>query len=187
MRRAIIGLSCLLLASTGAWAADVTVDYDHEVDFTKIKTFKYVTTEDSSIKNTNPLMHDRIIEIIEATLTDAGLQKVDDNPDVFVTYHATTQDQSTFTTTSFGYGGWGAGPRRWGGGWGGGSSTTTEYTYTEGTLLVDAWSAETKKLVWRGSSTQVLKSKAEKQEKQLQKALSKMVDRWEKIKKSQSK
>jgi hypothetical protein len=186
MRKAITATCSVLLLATVVWAAKVNVDYDSEVDFSKIKTFMFVNTPESSIEKNNPLMHGRMIAIIEQTLTDAGLQKVDADPDVFVTYHATTEDQSSFTTTGFGYGGWGGRGRRWGGGMGMGSSTTTEHTYTEGTLLVDAWSAETEKLVWRGISSQVLKAKPAKQEKQIQKALAKMVDRWEKIKKKQS-
>ena len=59
--------------------------------------------------------------------------------------------------------------------------------YTDGTLLVDAWSAETEQLVWRGSSTQALKAKPKKQERQIQKALNRMVKRWEKLRKGQKK
>jgi hypothetical protein len=187
MLKNFVGMCCVVMAATAGWAADVHVDYDSEADFSKFKTFQYVDTPDSSIEKNNPLMHERMVATIVQTLIDVGLQEVDSDPDIFVTYHATAEDQSSFTTTGFGYGGWGRRGRRWGGGVGMGSSTTMEHTYTEGTLLVDAWSAETEKLVWRGSSAQVLKAKPGKQEKQIQKALNKMADKWEKIKKKQAK
>lgn len=187
MRKPFIGMICVLMVAAVVWAAKVTVDYDADTDFTKIQTFKFVDTEETSIERNNQLMHGRIVAIIEETLIGAGLQKVDDDPDVFVTYHAMTADRSSFTTTGFGYGGWGRGYRRWGGYGGMGTSTTRENTYTDGTLVVDAWNAETEKLIWRGTSSQVLKAKPEKQEKQIRKALTKMANQWEKIKKSQSK
>ena len=184
MKRAVIASCCVLLVATVVWAAKAHVDYDADVDFSKINTFQYVDTPESSIEGNNPLMHGRIIAIIESTLIEAGLQKVDSDPDVYVTYHATTGERSSFSTTGFGYGGWGGRGRHWGGG--AGTSITREHVHTDGTLLVDAWSAETKNLVWRGSSTRALKAKPNKQERQIQKALNKMVKRWEKIKRRQA-
>jgi hypothetical protein len=182
MKRIAIATFCVLMAIPVVWAVRAEVDYAEDADFSKYKTFQFFNTEESSIERSNPLMHARLVSIIEETLIEAGLEKVDSDPDLFVTYHATTEQRSSFSTTGFGYG-WGGGYRRYGGGWGGGTSTTVEHVYTEGTLLVDAWDAETEKLVWRGSSSQVLKTKAEKQEKQLRKAVEKMAKKWEKIKK----
>jgi len=54
-------------------------------------------------------------------------------------------------------GGWGW--RRWGGGFGDGfgTSTTTEETYKVGTLVVDLFDTNTKKLIWRGSASDTLR------------------------------
>ena len=57
-----------------------------------------------------------------------------------------TQDHQTLNTYYDGFGGgW-----RWGGGFG--DATTTVDHYKVGTLVVDLFDAQTKQLVWRGSS-----------------------------------
>ena len=111
----------------------------------------------------------------------------------YVTYHVVTEDNTVFNTSSFGYGGMGPGWGGYGGygyggyGYGGGmgSSTTTATTYTDGTLILDAYDPETKKMVWRGTGTVTLKSKPEKQAKQVDKILTKMGTKWDKILKNQ--
>ena len=105
----------------------------------------------------------------------------------------TTQDNTVFNTTSFGYGGYGGG---WGGygrrGYGGyhggiGSTSTTASTYTEGTLIIDAYEPSEKKLVWRGTGTVTVKDKPEKQSKQIDSILAKMGKKWDKILANQGK
>ena len=75
-----------------------------------------------------------------------------------------------------GWGGWG-----YGGGVGMSSETTTSSTYTEGTLIIDAWDAQEKKMVWRGTGTVTIKAKPEKQIKQVEKILTKIGAKWDKI------
>ena len=84
-------------------------------------------------------------------------------------------------TTSFGYGGVGRGWGGWGGGMGMGSSTTTSSTYTEGTLIIDGYGPDDKKMVWRGTGTVTVKSKPDKQAQQIDNILSKLGDKWDKI------
>ena len=61
------------------------------------------------------------------------------------------------------------------------TSTTHVNTFTEGTLVIDAYDPEEEKLVWRGSGTVTLKSKPEKQIKQVENVLKKLGGRWDKI------
>ena len=61
------------------------------------------------------------------------------------------------------------------------SSTTREYTYEEGTLVIDAYDATEKKMVWRGSGTVTVKDALDKQVKQVEKILGKLGKRWDKI------
>jgi hypothetical protein len=166
-----------MLMASPAFAQRITIDYDHDYDFDKVKTFAYVETGDTN--SDNPLMDGRIRDAIARELTEGGLTQVDSNPDLFVTYHLSSKENTVLNTSGFGYGGWGGG---WGG-WGGGisSSTTTVSTYTEGTLIIDAYEPEEKKMVWRGTGTVTVKSKPEKQIQQVNKILIKMGSRWEKI------
>lgn len=183
--RKLFGILIVLgLAATPALAQKVYIDYAHDFDFGKVKTFQYVTTKDSDAGD--QLMADRIVSMIKKELVEGGLKEVTENPDLYVTYHVTTQENTVYNTTSMsygGYGGWGPG---WGayGGYGGmgmGSSTTTASTYTEGTLIIDAYEPAEKKIVWRGTGTVTVKAKPEKQVKQVEKILTKIGSKWEKI------
>ena len=178
----------LALAASPAMAQKVTVDYAHDFDFSGVKTFQYVDTKDSNAKN--ELMAGRIEEMIKKELREGGLTEVQENPDIFVTYHVTTEEMSSFNTTGVGYGGYGGYGPGWGGygrygyGYGAGgmaTSTTYETKYTEGTLIIDGYDPTDKKLVWRGTGTVTVKDKPEKQVKQVDKILKKIGDKWDKI------
>jgi hypothetical protein len=81
-----------------------------------------------------------------------------------------TKDKRTLRTFYDGFDGW-----LWGGF---GEATTTVDQYTVGTLVVDMFDTRTKKLVWRGSSSDVLADKPEKDMKKLQKAVEKMFEHF---------
>jgi len=69
--------------------------------------------------------------------------------------------------TGFG-GGW-----RWRG-FGDGFATTTVEKTPVGTLVLDIFDSTSKKLIWRGTASEVLSDKAEKNEKKVEKALTEM-------------
>jgi len=180
MKRALgIAMVALALALPAA-AQDVNIDYAHDYDFSKVKTFQYVDAESGIAPN--ELMHTRIVDAIKAKLVAGGLREVSENPDIVVTYHLSSKENTVYNTTSMGYGGYGG---YWGGwrGYGGGmaSATTTASTYTEGTLIIDAYDALQKKLVWRGAGTVTVKDDPEKRTKQLDKILTKLGEKWKKI------
>jgi hypothetical protein len=64
------------------------------------------------------------------------------------------------------------GGRRFGGF---GEATTTTNVYTIGTLVVDMVDTQTKKLIWRGSSSDTLSSNSDKNIKNLDKGVQKML------------
>jgi hypothetical protein len=90
-----------------------------------------------------------------------------------------TQDHRTLNTyyDSFG-GGWGWG--RWGGGFGNrfGESTTREETYTVGTLVVDLFDTNSKKLIWRGAASNTLSDKSDKNIKTLNSDVQRMFEHF---------
>ena len=79
--------------------------------------------------------------------------------------------------TDFG-GGWGW--RGWGGGFGDGfgTATTTEETYKVGTLVVDLFDTNTKKLIWRGSASDTLSDKSDKNIKKFNSDVRRMFDHF---------
>jgi hypothetical protein len=60
-------------------------------------------------------------------------------------------------------------------------------TFTEGTLIVDAYDSTDKKMVWRGTGTVTLKQKPDKISEQIDSIMAKMGARWDKMLKSQGK
>jgi Domain of unknown function (DUF4136) len=55
-----------------------------------------------------------------------------------------------------------------------GMATTTIERVPVGTLVLDIFDTESKKLIWRGKASEVLSEKPEKDEKKLEKALADM-------------
>jgi len=178
----MLGLIFILgLVATPAMAQKVTVDYAHDFDFKGAKTFQYIQTEDSNPRNS--LMADRIEDMIKKELREGGATEVQSDPDFYITYHVTTEENTRYNTTSMGYGGYGGYYGGWGGyGYGGmGSTTTTASNYTVGTLIIDAYEPVEKKMVWRATGTVEVKAKPEKQIKQVDKILTKIGKKWDKI------
>jgi len=183
----ILGCAVLvMLIAAPSLAQKVTIDYSRGFDWNGVETFQYVDTEESNIKD-NQIMADRVSSMIRQELREGGLREVEENPDLYITYHFTSEERKQLSTTSMGMGGYGGYWDGWGG-WGDpfggpmmGSSTTTEYSYEEGTLVIDAYDSTEKKMVWRGSGTVTVKDKPEKQVKQVENILKKLGKKWDKI------
>jgi hypothetical protein len=171
MRIATVGIALLAVAAAPVHAAKPQIQWDKAYDFSTIKTFEWDPNPESSLEKANPFMHSRIVTAIEYQLAASGLTKVAANPDVYVTYHASSDTQVRLESDSYGYGFGGYGGPGWGYygyGYGGPVSTTTRVVeYEEGTLVVDIWAAATKQLIWRGSATAVLSEKPAKAEAQV--------------------
>jgi len=195
MKFRVFVVAALLLMAAPAFAQKVYIDYDNDYDFDSPETFTWAKTSETSVEDANPLMHSRIVNAIEHYLTMGQLREVESDPDLYVTYHTSTKENLSLNTTSFGYGypgGW------YGGGYGGyygsygyggmGSSSTTVSSYETGTLVVDAWDPKTEKLVWRGTATNMtVADNPDKMMKRIDKALSKIVKKWQNLKAKQAK
>ena len=143
-------------------AQQVKTDYDRSANFGQYKTYSW-----EQIKTQDPLMVDRIKSAVKTTLAAKGFTEVPSNGDLSLVAMETTRDQQTLDTfyNNFG-GGW-----RWGGF---GDATTTTETYKVGTLVVDLFDTKTKTLVWRGSASDTLSNKSEKNIDNLDKGVEKM-------------
>ena len=162
---AMVG-AALLLASA-SFAQQVKTDYDRSADFSQYKTYSW-----EKVQTPDPLWVDRIKEAVNAALTSKGLTPVDSGGDVAIVALEMTKNQSTLNTFYDGFGGgW-----RWGGGFG--NATTTVDNYKVGTLVVDLFDAKSKQVIWRGSSSDTLSDKSDKNIKNLDKGVQKMFDHF---------
>src|ERR1700678_4718787 len=139
-----------ILASAGiavffaaaSFAQQVKTDYDRGVDFSQFKTYSW-----EKVQTQDPLWVSRIKQAIDASLAAKGWTPVVSGGDVAIVAMDMTQNHQTINTYYDGFGGgW-----RWGGGFG--DATTSVDTYKVGTLVVDMFAAQTKKLIWRGPAS----------------------------------
>jgi len=159
----------VLLFATASFAQQVKTDYDRAADFNQYKTYSWekVQTQDS-------LWVDRIKEAVNAVLAAKGWTPVISGGDVAIVAMDMTKDRQTINTFYDGFGGgW-----RWGGFGGLGEATTDVEHYKVGTLVVDLFDTKTKKLIWRGSASDTLSDKSDKNIKNLDKGVQKMFDHF---------
>jgi hypothetical protein len=147
---------------TAAWA-NISTDYDHKVDFARIKTYSW-----GNIKTPDSLWDERVKQAVDGQLAAKGWTQVPSGGDVVVTARDAIHNQEELNTFYNGFGG----GRRFGGGIG--ISTTSVDTYKVGTLIIDVIDGQTKNLIWRSASSDTLASKPEKNIKTLDKNVQKM-------------
>ena len=159
----------VLLLASAASAQQVKTDYDRNANFSQYKTYSW-----EKVQTQDPLWVARIKEAVNASLTAKGLTPVASGGDVAIVAIETTQKQQTLNTFYDGFGGgW-----RWRGMGGFGDATTTTENYKVGTLVVDLFDAHTKTIIWRGSSSDTLSDKSDKNIKNLDKGVQKMFDHF---------
>lgn len=165
-----------------AVAQDVRYDFDKDKDFSKYKTYKWVSIKDAD--QPDQLTAKTIMSAVDTQLATRGLTKTDgDDANLYLAYQTAVGTEKQFTSYNTG---WGYGPG-WGGGWygyGGGMSSGTTYGSTStvyvGQLDLSMYDPQTKQLVWRGVASKTLdpKAKPEKKEKNINKAVQKLLKNY---------
>lgn len=179
MKKILGFLSILLLASCGS-SVSVSYDYDKEADFSQYETFEYYGWAEESDKILNEFDKRRIEEAVGGQLADRGLEYVESGGDLVVSLFIVVDEKtgvSAYTDHySMGspYGTFRYGP---GWGWGYGHSVTRyhEYDYLQGTLVIDVFDREEKKLVWQGIGTGTVDDNPQTREKNINKAVAKIM------------
>jgi len=169
----------ILLAATTAVAQDVRYNFDKNTDFSKLRTYRWVIIKNAP--TANDLVTKQVRQAVEKELAIKGLTKTDDDSaNLFIGYQAGVNQEKEFTSfnSNWGYGGgW------YGGGWygpGGGMTTGSTSTIYVGQLAVDMYDSANHDLVWRGVASKTLdpKAKPEKQQKNLAKAVKKLLKNY---------
>jgi Domain of unknown function (DUF4136) len=170
----------MLASASTALAQDVRYNFDKSASFPSFKTYKWVV-----IKGATQLaeLPDRQVKAaVDAELAKKGLTKSDsDTADLYIGYQAAIGQEKEFTSFNSG---WGAGPGWYGGGWygagGGGITTGSTSTIYVGQLALDMYASMPHTLVWRAVASKTLdeKAKPEKQQKNLEKAVAKLLKNY---------
>ncbi|HBH25279.1 MAG TPA: DUF4136 domain-containing protein [Cytophagales bacterium] len=144
-------------------------DYDKSADFSQYETFEYYGWAENSDKILNDLEKKRIEGAFAEEFFKRGLELARNDGDMVVSLFIVVDQKTSKTAYTNHYGG---GPYMYGAGWGwyggygayGGMSTTTytESDYLEGTLIVDVFDKESKKLIWQGTAQKVIEENPQK-------------------------
>jgi hypothetical protein len=163
----LIPAALICAMSVAGFAQDVKTDFDHHTDFSQLHTYYW-----AKVQTENPLWQQRIQDAVDKDLQSKGWQRVDNGGDVAVTAVGATQNQQEYQTFYNNMG-----PGWWWGGFGTTAQTTVE-NYKIGTLVIDMYNAHNKRLIWRGTATDTLSDKPEKNENKLDKAVNKMFEHF---------
>jgi hypothetical protein len=181
-RVASIFCALLLMITWAARAQDVRYNFDKDADFSKFKTYKWVTI--SGAQKVDDITDKQIRESIDSVLATKGLEKTtSDDADLYIGYQTAIGQEKQYTSFNTG---WGYGPGWYGGGWYGaggmasGTSTVSTSTIYTGQLALDMYNRTDKDLVWRGvvSKTIDVNAKPDKRQKNLNKAVAKMLKNY---------
>ena len=173
---ALFSIALFWVALGTAIAQDVHYNFDKSTDFSKFKTYKWVPIKDAP--KLDNIRDTQVRNAVDNQLAMRGLMKIEaDTADLYIGYQAAVSTEKEFTSYNSD---WGYGPGWYGGGWyGGGGGITTGQTSTiyVGQLAIDMNDAKNKLLVWRGVVSKTIdpKAKPEKQEKNLNKAVTKLM------------
>ena len=166
MRKHLLPSMILALLAAALVFAKVSTDYSHSTDFSRYRTYSWI-----SAKAGNSLWQDRIMQAVDSQLAAKGWSKVPSGGDASVAAFGATRSEQTLQTFYDGFPGWY---------WQGfdGVATTTVQNVPVGTLDVDIFDSGSKKLIWRGSASETLSEKPEKNEHKLEKAVEDMFEHF---------
>jgi len=158
---ALVALICMISAI--ASAQNVNVDWKRGTDFSPFKTYAWGI---SPRPVNDPLWHQRILDNIDGALAGKGLVKVDlnANPDMIVVYSAGLRQNVSYQGYSTG--------------WWNRMGTINQVVENEGTLVVDLADPRQRTILWRGTATETLSDKSDKNIQKLQKMVSKMFQKY---------
>jgi hypothetical protein len=146
--RTLYVFSALVLLAACASNPTIRSDYDHNTDFSKYRTFGFMSPLATDKAGYSTLLTERLKTATRNQMQLRGYTYSANNPDLLVNFNARLQERTQITPAPMGpyygyrmgfYGGW---P---GYGWG-----SDVYQYTEGTLNVDLVDAARHQLVWEG-------------------------------------
>lgn len=170
MRQLTITLLAILCVSGIVFAQDVTYDYARGVTFANFHSYTWVTIPGG---NAHPDQHqdNQIKAAIDSVLSQKGLTKVAPGQpaDLNVGYQVAVDQERQWNA-------WG------GGGWrmGMGMGSATSSTINNGTLVFDMYDVANKQQVWTSRAMKTISpsSNADKNYKNLQKAMEKMLKKY---------
>ena len=167
MRKILFCALAICVVSSLARAQQVSVNYNHEANFSQYHTYAWGSNNKNEIQNS--ILAQVAQQDIETAMANKGLQKVPEsqNPDLILTASGGEREQTSWNA-------WGM--RGIGGGMGGISPEQNVVS----TMVVSLYDTKAKELVWRGIAQDTLNNNGNKNQKEVQNAVNKMFKQWPK-------
>jgi len=157
----------VVLASSLAMAQQVSVNYNHNANFSQYHTYAWGSNNKNQIQNS--ILAQVAQQDIEAAMAQKGFQKVQESqtPDLILAASGGEREQTSYNA-------WGM--RGIGGGMGGISPQQN----VEATMVVSLYDVKQKELIWRGIAQDTLNNNGNKNQEMVRKAVQKMFKQWPK-------
>jgi hypothetical protein len=157
----------VIFAATCALGQQVSVNYNHNANFSQYHTYAWGSNNKNAIQNS--ILAQVAQQDIEGAMQQKGLQKVPEsqNPDLVLTASGGEREQTSYNA-------WGM--RGIGGGMGGISPEQNVIS----TMVISLYDTKSKELVWRGIAQDTLNNNGNKNQKEVQNAVNKMFKQWPK-------
>jgi hypothetical protein len=174
----LIMLACFVSAVPCMLAQKVKVTYDKNEDFSKFKTYAWVSGTPVASPAWNTLIRDNI----DSHLQEKGLREVSDpkTADLLVNYHAAGQTDLQLNQASDPtYAMYGGQPLPGDTPWSTGTiNSSIAYAVRKGTLAVHLFDRQQHQLVWVGTATGAVADSTEKKMKQVDKIMTEMFKKY---------
>ena len=166
LKSGVVGIAFVVTAFGFISAQDIKTNYMPGTDFSKYKTYKWVTIQGA--EQPDQLLDQQIKLAVDASLATKGLTKTDDEKaDLYVGYQLSITQEEQWNA----YG--------TGGGWRyrGGMATATSSTIQIGTLGLDFYDPSPQQLLWRGQASKTLNPSKDpkKNQERLNKGVAKLL------------
>ena len=170
-RRLATALFLTVIAAAPALAQTVTIDYDHNVNFLKFKTYTW-----QKLHATDPSVEERINIAVKRDMEGRFMTEVAGKGDVTITAVEATQDKAEFVSfynaldgfawqTVSGMGGFL-------------DAGTTLANVPLDTLIIDIYDTKTHQLLWRGAVTEPVATNQDKNDRTIDHAVTLLIGKY---------
>ena len=164
MKKSLFLIPLLALLFSCETGMQVSTDFDREVNFQEYKTFQFLPWSEELDGIIKISTRQIIQESITKELNKRGYTYVEEGADLVVSIFVHVDEKTGTTAYNTYYGGYGGYGYYGGFGYGMGYGTTSyqNYTYQVGSLIIDFYDQEERKLVWQGIGSDELSDNAKK-------------------------
>ena len=147
----LLAAGCLAaLLSACATGPSIRSDYDQKADFSRYRTFGYMSPLGTDKAGYSSLLTERLKDATRGQMEMRGYVYNTADPDLLINFNGKLQQKTQVTQAPPAIGPYYGYRSGFYGGWPGYGWGDTVYQYTEGTLNIDLVDARRKQLVWEG-------------------------------------